>query len=46
MQDDLEAPDPHAGEAKWPAWMVTIAVILFCGAFWAGVAYVGSLLLG
>lgn len=46
QQDDLDGPDPYAGEAKWPAWIVTVAVILFCGAFWAGVSYVGSLLFG
>lgn len=46
VQDDFEAPDPYADERKWPAWMVTVVVILFCGAFWAGVSYLGSLLLG
>jgi hypothetical protein len=32
-------PDPFAGEPKWAAWKVTLFVILFCGAFWAGVAW-------
>ena len=32
-------PEPFAGETKWPAWKVTLAVVLFCGAFWTGIAY-------
>jgi len=39
-------PDPYAGEAKWPAWKVTIAVVVFCGAFWTGVGYLVLRLLG
>ena len=35
-------PDPYAGEPKWAAWKVTIAVIVFCGAFWAGIGYLLS----
>jgi hypothetical protein len=35
-------PDPLAGESKFPAWKVTIAVIIFCSAFWAGVGYLIS----
>ena len=35
-------PDPHAGEPKYPAWKVTIAVIVFCSAFWLGVGYLIS----
>lgn len=46
VQDDSDTPDPYAGERKWPAWLVTIAVILFCAAFWAGVSYLGSLIFG
>ncbi|RYG32255.1 MAG: hypothetical protein EON93_11570 [Burkholderiales bacterium] len=46
VQEGSEAPDPYADQRKWPAWMVTIAVIAFCGAFWAGVSYLVSLLLG
>jgi hypothetical protein len=38
--------DPFAGEAKWPAWKVTVAVIVFCGAFWAGIIYLGMRLFG
>ena len=39
-------PDPYADEPKWPAWKVTIAVIVFCSAFWAGVGYLFSRLFG
>ena len=35
-------PDPLADEPKWPAWKVTVAVIVFCSAFWAGVGYLVS----
>jgi hypothetical protein len=45
----MNAPDPLdplADEPKWPAWKVTLAVILFCGAFWAGVVYLGMKLFG
>jgi hypothetical protein len=35
-------PDPLADERKWPAWKVTIAVIVFCSAFWAGIGYLVS----
>jgi hypothetical protein len=35
-------PDPLADEPKWPAWKVTIAVIVFCSAFWMGVGYLVS----
>jgi len=27
-------------EAKWPAWRVTVGVVLFCGAFWTAFGYV------
>ena len=29
--------EPDIG--KWPAWKVSLFVIGFCGAFWAGVIY-------
>ena len=35
-------PDPLDGEPKWPAWKVTIAVIVFCSAFWGGIGYLIS----
>jgi hypothetical protein len=35
-------PDPLDGEPKFPAWKITIAVIVFCSAFWAGVGYLIS----
>jgi hypothetical protein len=40
------APDPYADEPKWPAWKVTLAVVVFCGAFWAGIGYLAFRLLG
>ena len=33
-------------EPRWPAWKVTVAVVIFCGAFWMGVGYVAMRLLG
>ena len=36
---------PYEGE-KWPAWKVTVFVVAFCGAFWTGVAYLLTRLLG
>ena len=41
-----EAPDPYADEPKWAAWKVTLGVVLFCAAFWAGVYYLATRLLG
>lgn len=43
---DADAPDPYADEAKYPAWAVTLGVIVFCGAFWAGASFIVSQLLG
>jgi hypothetical protein len=39
QEDGSSLPDPFAGESKWAAWKVTLFVILFCGAFWSGVAW-------
>ncbi|HEX5007094.1 MAG TPA: hypothetical protein VIA80_03665 [Hyphomonadaceae bacterium] len=49
--DDLrdaggEPPDPLEGEPKYAAWKVTLFVILFCGAFWAGLSYLAMRLFG
>ena len=41
-----DLPDPYAGEPKWAAWKVTLFVILFCGAFWAGIAWLVMRLFG
>jgi hypothetical protein len=41
-----DPPDPYAGETKWPAWKVTVAVIVFCAAFWLGVSYLVVKLFG
>lgn len=43
---DAGGPDPFADEPRWPAWKVTIAVVIFCGAFWTGVGYLAMRLLG
>jgi hypothetical protein len=31
--------EPDIG--KWPVWKVSVFVVVFCGAFWAGVIYLG-----
>jgi hypothetical protein len=48
VQGDLEFgyPDPYADEPRWPAWKVTVAVVVFCGAFWTGIGYLATRLLG
>lgn len=47
LHSDFEiAPDPYADEPKWAAWKITLAVIVFCGAFWAGVSYIAMRLIG
>lgn len=43
---DAGGPDPFADDPKWPAWKVTIVVVVFCGAFWSGVGYLAMRLLG
>lgn len=39
-------PDPYADEPKWAAWKVTLTLVIFCGAFWAGISYLAMRLLG
>lgn len=39
-------PDPYIDEPKWAAWKVTLVVVVFCGAFWAGISYLAMRLLG
>lgn len=47
LHSDYEiGSDPYADEPKWAAWKVTIAVVLFCGAFWAGIGYLAMRLFG
>jgi len=41
-----DADDHTLDEPRWPAWKVTVAVVLFCGAFWMGVGYLAMRLLG
>jgi hypothetical protein len=38
-EEGAAPPDPYAGDPKWPAWKVSLAVIFFCGAFWIGIGY-------
>jgi hypothetical protein len=39
LEDFMPRSDPYADQTKWPAWKVTIALVVFCGAFWAGIGY-------
>lgn len=43
---DAGGPDPFADEPKWAAWKVTVAVVIFCGAFWTGIGYLAMRLMG
>jgi hypothetical protein len=38
--------DSGIDDPKWPAWKVTAAVVIVCGAFWMGAGYVAMRLLG
>lgn len=38
--------DPYIDEPKYPAWKVSLFVIVVCGAFWAGVSYLAVRLFG
>jgi hypothetical protein len=42
----FDVEDPLIDAPKWAAWKVTLAVVLFCGAFWVGVGYIAKRLLG
>jgi len=35
-----------AYEPRWGRWKVTVVVVLFCAAFWSGVGYIATRLLG
>jgi len=43
--NDLDDPS-LAYEPRWGRWKVTVFVVLFCAAFWSGVAYIATHLLG
>jgi hypothetical protein len=48
---DLTQPEggsllSEAAEPKWPAWRVTLGVIVFCGAFWTAFGYILMDLIG
>ena len=38
--------ETFASEPKWPAWKVTVAVVVFCAACWTGIGYLAVRLLG
>jgi hypothetical protein len=40
------AGESESGENKWPAWRVTLGVIVFCTAAWIGIGYLAIRLLG
>jgi hypothetical protein len=39
--DDLLAREP-----QWAAWKVAVVVVVFCAAFWSGIGYIATRLLG
>ena len=39
VADEAMIADPMADEPKWAAWKVSVAVVVFCGAFWSGIGY-------
>jgi len=39
QRTDRSTRGPGDTDAKWPAWKVTVVVIVFCAAFWGAVAY-------
>lgn len=43
---ESEPVDLLIDEPRWAAWKVTLTVVVFCGAFWAGIGYVAMRLLG
>lgn len=47
QRSGLRAPPPEfPSDAKWPAWKVSVFVIVFCGAFWTAAIYLGVRLFG
>jgi hypothetical protein len=38
--------DAFPDEPRWPAWKVTVVVVVFCTACWAGIGYLAVRLLG
>ena len=42
-----DGDDPAiAYEPRWGRWKLTLVVVLFCAAFWSGVGYIVTRLLG
>lgn len=46
VRSDDAYEDAFPDEPKWPAWKVTLAVVVFCAACWAGIGYLAVRLLG
>ncbi len=46
LRDDAASDDALALEPQWARWKVTVVVVLFCTAFWSGVGYIATQLLG
>lgn len=44
--EDTSYDDPLVHEPRWSRWKVTIVVVVFCAAFWSGVGYIATRLLG
>jgi hypothetical protein len=45
-QGDDAYEDAFPNEPRWQAWKVTLAVVVFCTACWAGIGYLAVRLLG
>ena len=44
--DDAAQDDLLAREPQWAPWKVAVVVVVFCAAFWSGVGYIATRLLG
>lgn len=43
---DWSTQGPGDADTNWPAWKVTVVVIVFCAAFWSGIGYIAMRLFG
>ena len=41
-----EAPDPYQDESRWPAWKVSVFVIVFTGICGSAIGYIATRLFG
>lgn len=46
VRGDDAYEDAFPDEPRWQAWKVTLAVVVFCTACWAGIGYLAVRLLG